>query len=448
VIDLFSGCGGLSLGFQKAGYDLISSIEIDQAALDVALYNLFWRYGDFLKQESLDVTLVESDMLPVPDREYPLVVVGGPPCQAYSMAGRAKLMSLKGGKCYTEDERGFLFEDFVRLSVNLDADAVIMENVPESVNFGGLNVPELVCKMLSERGFHAKWTVLNSADYGVPQARERVFVVGVKGEYFSNFKFPTPTHKSPVQELTNTQKRFSKFDDLDYFVMPNLAKSTLPLWNTVEDAISDLPSLFPTAKSQYRLYQPTVQLPYKTKASNQYQKLMRSWYGTETMGVTGHSFRRTIRDYPIFELMKEGDNFLDASLIADKLLEDTARIRGIREKDCPEAYNDLKKKIVPPYDRTKFLSKWKKLERNRPSHTLPAHLGVDSYSHIHPWEPRGISVREAARLQSFPDEFLFQTSMSNAFKQIGNSVPPLLANAIANSLLESLVVLERMAKNG
>ena len=93
---------------------------------------------------------------------------------------------------------------------------------------------------------------------------------------------------------------------------------------------------------------------------------------------------------------------------------------------------------MPPYSREKFLSKWKKLDRNKPSHTLVAHLSVDTYSHIHPWEPRGISVREAARLQSFPDDFIFPCSMGDAFKQIGNSVPPLMAEKIGKAIRKLL----------
>ena len=93
--------------------------------------------------------------------------------------------------------------------------------------------------------------------------------------------------------------------------------------------------------------------------------------------------------------------------------------------------------MVPIYDRENFAEKWKRLDENKPSHTVVAHLSVDTYSHIHPWEPRGISVREAARLQSFPDDFTFDCSMGDAFKQIGNAVPPLLALGVATSVYES-----------
>ena len=105
----------------------------------------------------------------------------------------------------------------------------------------------------------------------------------------------------------------------------------------------------------------------------------------------------------------------------------------------PNEYEKLKAEIVPPYDRENFISKWQKLRSDRPSHTLVAHLSVDTYSHIHPVEPRGISVREAARLQSFPDGFLFQCAMGDAYKQIGNAVPPLLAYAVAEEVKKAFL---------
>ena len=132
--------------------------------------------------------------------------------------------------------------------------------------------------------------------------------------------------------------------------------------------------------------------------------------------------------------MKQGDGYVEASAIADELFSKACDAQGISISSNPEQYEKLKKQIVPPYDRNNFKSKWQKLRLDAPSHTLVAHLSVDTYSHIHPVEPRGISVREAARLQSFPDGFLFQCSMGDAFKQIGNAVPPLLAGAIARQI--------------
>ena len=131
--------------------------------------------------------------------------------------------------------------------------------------------------------------------------------------------------------------------------------------------------------------------------------------------------------------MKQGDNYINASEIADQIFMENERVYNYPEGSG--SYEALKKKIVPPYARDKFPDKWKKLDETKPSHTLVAHLSVDTSSHIHPWEPRGISVREAARIQSFPDDFYFNCSMSDAFKQIGNAVPPLLAYGVAESVL-------------
>ena len=130
--------------------------------------------------------------------------------------------------------------------------------------------------------------------------------------------------------------------------------------------------------------------------------------------------------------MKQGDDYTSASRIADELFEREAAVFGFQPGT--EEYQKLKKKMVPVYDRDQFTKKWERLRDNKPAHTLVAHLSKDTCSHIHPTEPRGISVREAARIQSFPDDFYFACSMGAAYKQIGNAVPPLLAYAVAKSV--------------
>ena len=206
-------------------------------------------------------------------------------------------------------------------------------------------------------------------------------------------------------------------------------------WVTVGDAFSDLPEVFPTADSKYKLVSLNIEYPYKTEAQNEYQKLMRTWYGKEGFGVSANAFRRNTRDFPIFERMQQGDNYIAATKIAEELFYEEAKLFGY-EKDSEE-YISLYNKMVPQYDKEKFENKWKKLDETKPSHTLVAHLGKDTYSHIHPIEPRGITVREAARLQSFPDDFFFDCSMGDAFKQIGNAVPPLLAYGVAKTVLNT-----------
>lgn len=180
IIDLFSGCGGLALGFEKAGFDIVAGIELMPEACKTISYNLSWRYGKKESHICGDIKQIEPNVFKDCFGKEGCIVIGGPPCQAYSMAGRGKLRSLGEDRINTNDQRGYLYQDFLRFALGLNARAVIMENVPEATNFGGKNIPEVVCKTLDEKGYNAYWTILNSADYGVPQVRERVFVIAIK----------------------------------------------------------------------------------------------------------------------------------------------------------------------------------------------------------------------------------------------------------------------------
>lgn len=435
VIDLFSGCGGLAFGFRSAGFRIGGGIDIDEVATATASYNLSWRFGEEGCHFSRDITQIEASLFHrVTGGKNGVIVIGGPPCQAYSLIGKGKLNSLGKERNYLNDSRGRLYLDFLRIALELDARAIVMENVPEAMNYGNQNIPEEVCRILEDNGYNAKWSILNAADYGVPQLRERMFVIAIRKTEGFEPVFPAPSHRSPDGKLGIYQQRINSLLSNKYFVPPlEPDRNALP-WVTVAEALSDLPVLFPTSSSKYRLYEPNVMLNYVSEPKNDYQLLMRTWTGQKLSRVTGHGFRRTPRDYPIFERMKPDDNYVVASEIAEKLFLEACEKEGITIDKQPERYYALRKKMVPPYNREKFRDKWKRLNPDKPSHTLVAHLSVDTYSHIHPWEPRGISVREAARLQSFPDDFLFQCSMGDAFKQIGNAVPPLLSYAIAQQL--------------
>src|SRR5690606_29305402 len=175
-----------------------------------------------------------------------------------------------------------------------------------------------------------------------------------------------------------------------------------------------------------------------------YAKLMRSWPGFENdRGVYDHVIRYLPRDYAIFRRMNPGDQYPEAYRHALALFEEKLRrleSEGRRPKPGSPEYERLLAETVPPYDPDKFPNKWRKMEADKPARTLMAHLGKDSYSHIHydSDQARTISVREAARLQSFPDGFIFCGTMNPAFRQIGNAVPPLLANALAHEILSAL----------
>ena len=430
IIDLFSGCGGLALGFERAGFEIAAGLELMPKACDTVNYNLSTRYAKEPNHLCGDITKLKGDCFKELIGPEGCIVIGGPPCQAYSIAGRGKMMSLGEDKALMNDARGYLFKDFLRFVYGMNARAVVMENVPEATRFGTMNVPEIVCEDLISHGYKAYWTVITSSDYGVPQIRSRIILFGIKNSENREIALPVPTHKP--KENIKFSRRYSGFEKYPHFVKPNLPKKSLPYWNTVGDALSDLPILFKNSKSKYKPIPLCEAREYRTKINNEFQKEMRKWYRKESEYVTGNSFRKTERDVPSFSKMKQGDDYMAASKIADKILLEKAKELGVRSgtKD----YEKLKKQIVPPYDRKRFQGKWRRLDESLPSHTVIAHMCKDTYSYIHPWEPRGISVREAARLQSFPDDFYFSCSMSDAFKQIGNAVPPLMAYEIAKTI--------------
>ncbi len=439
VVDLFSGCGGFSYGFKKAGHDIITGIDNDKSAVHTASYNLHWKDGINRDHQCDDITNIDISHLKGNLHDEDLIVIGGPPCQAYSQIGKAKLRSLGEDRIHTNDDRGYLFLDYLKVALELNAKVIVMENVMESVNYDGMNVPQEVCNILEDKGYSAKWTVLNAANYGVPQTRERVFVIAFRDGEVTEETLPTPTHKPIDEKVTPGVKRGKKFaSTYENFIPPPTPEDELPEWVTVGDCLSDLPSLFPTADSKYQLYPLDLFMQYQTEITNAYQEKMRTWSGIEQMSVNGHSFRKTQRDFKIFEKMNEGDNYAQAIEIAENMLRNQCELFGISSSSNNAEYKKLKKKIVPPYSKDKFLNKWQKLDGDLPSHTLVAHLSTDTYSHIHPWEPRGISVREAARIQSFPDDFVFPRKMGDAFRQIGNAVPPLLSYAIATKIQSTL----------
>jgi DNA (cytosine-5)-methyltransferase 1 len=436
TIDLFSGCGGFSLGFQQAGFDISAGIDMNEQASETASYNLHWKNGENKTHIAGDIiSHSKKDLLQTSDDDKPFMVIGGPPCQAYSSIGKGKLKSLGEERAHLNDSRGMLYEVFIDKVLEFNAELAVMENVVESVNYGGVNIPETVCRILEESGYSARWTILNAADYGVPQIRERVFVTASRNYTVTRDILPFPTHKSPDGTLSRGFRRIKKFKENYYFLEPNSAEhSGLPSWITAGEAVSDLPELKRSAEDKYEFYPMNLNFSYNSEPRNEYQKLMRSRTYHNT--VNGHAFRKTTRDFPIFERMNEGDNYVDAHAIAVQLFNDHCRAFGIDELRDKELFKKEKRKKVPPYSTKKFEDKWRKIDSTKPCHTLVAHLSTDTYSHIHPWEARGITVREAARIQSFPDDFFFQCGMSEAFKQIGNAVPPLLAECLAGSILK------------
>ena len=462
VLDLFSGCGGLSLGFGAAGFEIAAAVENNPTA--AASYGANFHVDDPLHAVARDITETTPGQLV---RELKLgrmaeafdVVIGGPPCQAFARVGRSKLREIEAHpEAFRHDPRAKLYAPYLRYVKSCCPVAILMENVPDVMNFGGHNVPEEVCEVLEELDYVCAYTLLNAAFYGVPQTRERMFLIAYHRELAEAVKFPEPTHwiDLPSGYEGSRQVALKLLSNGDMFAQAHCymdapeATDSLPPAVTARDAIGDLPKIDARElvrkgelKRGARRFDQLARYDGRRTVSA-YADAIKHWSGFEAGdGVFDHVIRYLPRDYPIFARMQEGDQYPGAHALACRMLEEEleelART-GIRPRPGSAAYEEMKSSIVPPYDVGKFPNKWRKISRDQPVRTVMAHLGKDGYSHIHydDDQARTISVREAARLQSFPDGFVFAGAMNEAFRQIGNAVPPLMAKAIATEMMETI----------
>jgi DNA (cytosine-5)-methyltransferase 1 len=460
VLDLFSGCGGLTLGVVSAGAISIGGVEFDpHAALSYGT-NFHRQPGGAVPEQHTRARDIHkwnpSDLLAdLVDKKYPRPevdwIIGGPPCPAYTRVGRAKLREQKNGdpRAHLKDQRAQYYVRFLEYVSELKPLAVLMENVPDILNFGGVNVAELICKTLEAQGYSVAYTLLNAVHYGVPQFRDRLVLIALHKSVGSEPVFPAPTHSHILPVGYDSSRRVAlrivseaQRDGEALHWRPTPGRLGLAAAVTVDDAIRDLPPHTPAKRGARDLY--AVELPYRSKPKpSAYADAMRSWEGFESDGVTAHVTRALgPRDGDIFKRMAPGADYPVAKRIGQKLLDEAieAHRRSEGRSPGPKALDELKRRHLPPYKDDKFPNRWRKLDAHEPSRTLMAHLGKDTYSHIHPDDDqaRVITVREAARLQSFPDGFIFKGTMNPAFRQIGNSVPPLLSFAIACEIMRSL----------
>lgn len=353
VLDLFSGCGGLSYGLEQAGFSVALGIDNWGVSLETFAHN------------HLDAKALEADISKVSADDIKKligsnkidVIVGGPPCQGFSLSGPRNF----------HDSRNRLYLDFIRLVKELKPRAFIVENVP---GLGSLFKGEVKLRIIEEfekLGYTVNAKVLNASDYGVPQNRKRIIFVGLLGD--KKFEFPDPTH----------------FESKD--VEPIIGKRKV----TVAEAIGDLPALVNEATS--------IELSYEGLPKNSYQKSMRK--GSKT--IYNHvKSKHTQQTKDIISLVPEGGNY----------------------KNLPE---NLK--------RTRnFHVAWTRLHSQKPSPTID----TGHRHHFHPFENRVPTVREAARIQSFPDTFVFLGTRTAQYKQVGNAVPCLMATEIGKKLIRYL----------
>lgn len=456
ALELCSGCGGLSLGLKTAGFELAAHVEANPEANATYALNFapetphekeIWsRPRDMVTQSIADLT---ADFgLPHSPQESFDILAAGLPCQAFARIGRSKLRSVTGDKdAFKNDPRASLYRRFLEIVEETKPLAIVLENVPDIMNFGGHNVPEEIAEELDRLGYASRYTLLNAAFYGVPQLRERLFLIAVDASLGIDPAFPSPSHSMELprgyEGSRNVALKHVKEEGSHFIAIP-VPADNLPASIGTEDALADLPFISEHLRDPAIIKKRKVadMFPYRDdKTPSAYANQMRGWTGFNvTDEVSGNVVRLTSRDFPIFGRMPRGGDYPVALKIAQQLLEEKLLLEASPPRPGTQKYKMLEKATIPPYDVNKFPNKWWKLDPNAPSRTLTAHLGKDTYSHIHydGRQKRMISVREAARLQSFPDAFLFAGAMNASFRQIGNAVPPLLALSVSRALMSAI----------
>lgn len=320
------------------------------------------------------------------------MIIGGPPCPTFSTIGDAKIRSVTG-KPVSEDPRNQLFLEYLKYVDYFRPEIFVIENVPNFITKYKGKIFNTAVEIIENIGKDEDGKgegiyevvkpvqVINSVYYGVPQTRRRMMLVAHKKSN-KEFEYPKATH---------------------YYNQEDEESKRLKPCNTVEDAIGDLPDI----TDNWRI----SEMPYsKTEGLTEYQQLMQSFGNGKTIknNICRMSNDRAKR---VFPHMAQGSIYMDLP---------------------PEIRQIL------PFREDIFKDRLKRLVMKEPSWTVIAHIGMDGYMYIHPTENRTLSVREAARIQSFPDDFEFIGNQQETYVQVGNAVPPLLGKAIGESIKQYL----------
>lgn len=376
-MDLFAGAGGLSEGLSEAGFHSIFSSEI------VPVYaQTYQRNHPGTKVVTEDIRKLDPEAirkdLGIERGELDLLA-GGPPCQGFSI--NAPIRSVL-------DERNHLFKEYLRFVDVFAPRAILIENVPGLVSFEQGATLHAILDALGELGYGADVRILGAAYYGVPQMRWRTVILGVRGKALPPAAFPEPTYHAPVRPNFATT-----FNGCSLVKMPS-ARARVD-FVSVKDAIDDLPSLSSGERG--------VPLKeYRCTPACLYQKRAR----TGSVGVLNHEAPRLAEiNLQRLRHIKPGGNWTD---IPDELLPEG--MKAARKSDHTKRYG----RVRPDGVASTILTK------------CDPHWGA----YFHYSQDRSFTVREAARIQSFPDHFVFSGSMSEQFAQVGNAVPPLLAETV------------------
>lgn len=431
-IDLFAGAGGMTEGFKQKGFHPIFANDREKSALATFQKN----HPSALTSDEPLETLKPSDI-----REYLNLsrgeldlLMGGPPCQGFSTLGQRN----------PQDHRNQLYQYFLQFIEEFRPKAFVMENVVGMLSLQQGYVVEEIINKTEKLGYGVSVMTLDAVEFGVPQFRKRVFILA--GCDRQTIQAPKPTHT--FRKLKKNQQTETNYQ-ISLFAAENYCSRQPAI--TVYEAISDLPeAVFPP-----KLTHQSIPYP-KLNGLSEYQQEIRQ----VSREITHHSAKqmlgiRRLRlalmrpgDYgtKITARLKEGglpNEIIEQLLGGDGLRNLHECRREDREKEAAirkilqQGHVDIEE-VMKSLDSGGFANKYRRLDWQSPAHTLVAHMARDCSDFIHPEYDRFLSVREAARLQSFPDNYYFCGSQFQQFKQIGNAVPPKLARAIASEVAKFL----------
>ncbi len=426
ILDLFAGVGGLSLGFEmikdsdgNAVFELYRAVEMDKYACQT----LRKKHGDEKVIEG-DITKYKISKRIVKECKGKVsVVVGGIPCQSFSLIGPRSGFG-KNIKKFQKDKRDNLYEHFRDIVEEIDPNIIVIENVKGILSKKDSDGNNIIDKLISDfehLGYNfknekgEKWHLLNSADFGVPQKRERVILIGIK-ESWKNVAVPdvSPTNFNPFSSEAEASK----------------AKGLLP-YVSVYEAIGDLPRVSPKLTYTGIAWEKKEGIKKKNKRIN---------CGTDKIEHDTNTFHKHIKrisesGQQFFGFVRpNGYRYIDHHIARSQQLSDIELFGFMKQGETAEEFRkrlpEIAKKLIK-YDMASFKDKYRRQKAKEPGTTIFAHLEKDGNRFIHPTQRRTYTPREAARIQSFPDDFVFEGPVSKKFKQIGNAVPPLLSYNIA-----------------
>lgn len=391
-IDLFAGCGGLSEGFYRQGFEALAHVEINHWACETLRARMKYYGYKNIEKEVIEHDITADDILEKLDNAIKGrsvdIIIGGPPCQAYSTAGR-----VRDGKRMAADARNYLFESYVKILEYYKPKFFVFENVTGLLNAKVEGAP-IFPKVIKALG--NKYKVLsdpqilvhNTADYGVPQLRKRVIIIGVRNDIDKDV---TQLYRDVVKSHWNPE-------------MPENERKGKKRFVDVRQAIGDLPSVDPGHDAS------TPEFDYP--CDNDFLK---------RIGKPGI--------HPLLDHIARTHNDLDRERF--QVMIHNHWTFGQLRREKPQ-YEHEHARV---FDNSYVVQWW-----DLPSKTILAHIHKDGFQFIHPDESqrRTFTVREAARIQSFPDDFEFKGSRGEKYKQIGNAVPPLFAEALAKSVRKNL----------